>query len=57
MLTDHWPQLGLRLSTTRLELRLPTGEELAELADLAAQGIHEPDRMPFTVPWTDLPPA
>lgn len=57
MLIDHWPLLGLRLSTARLELRLPSGEELAELADLAAQGVHEPDRMPFSVPWTDLPPA
>lgn len=57
MLIDHWPLLGLRLTTARLELRLPTGEELAELADVAAQGVHEPDRMPFTVPWTDLPPA
>jgi RimJ/RimL family protein N-acetyltransferase len=57
MLIDHWPLLGLRLRTARLELRLPTGEELAELADLAAEGIHDPAEMPFTVPWTDLPPA
>ena len=56
MLTDHWPLLGLRLNTPRLELRLPSGDELGELADLAAEGIHEPDRMPFIVPWTDLPP-
>ncbi|RKT18650.1 RimJ/RimL family protein N-acetyltransferase [Streptomyces sp. 1114.5] len=57
MLIDHWPLLGLRLNTPRLELRLPSGEELSELADLAAQGVHEPDRMPFYVPWTDLPPT
>jgi RimJ/RimL family protein N-acetyltransferase len=57
MLIDHWPLIGLRLNTPRLELRLPSGEELAELADLAAQGVHEPDRMPFSVPWTDLPPT
>ncbi|MFE4361883.1 GNAT family N-acetyltransferase [Kitasatospora sp. NPDC056800] len=57
MLTDHWPLLGLRLRTPRLELRLPADDELAALADLAAQGVHEPDRMPFIVPWTDLPPA
>ncbi|MER7766828.1 GNAT family N-acetyltransferase [Kitasatospora sp. NPDC096140] len=54
---DHWPLLGLRLNTARLELRLPDGEELAALAALAADGVHEPDRMPFIVPWTDLPPA
>jgi RimJ/RimL family protein N-acetyltransferase len=57
MLNDHWPLLGLRLTTPRLELRLPSAEELAALADLAAQGVHDPERMPFLVPWTDLPPA
>ncbi|MFG2908539.1 GNAT family N-acetyltransferase [Kitasatospora sp. NPDC048286] len=57
MLTDHWPLLGLRLHTPRLELRLPDDDELAALADLAAAGVHEPDRMPFIVPWTDQPPA
>ncbi|MFJ4191061.1 GNAT family N-acetyltransferase [Kitasatospora sp. NPDC089509] len=57
MLIDHWPLLGLRLNTPRLELRLPGDDELAELAALAAEGIHAPDRMPFLVPWTDLPPA
>ncbi|MGW6626020.1 GNAT family N-acetyltransferase [Nocardia sp. NPDC055002] len=56
MLIDHWPLLGLRLSTPRLELRLPADAELAALADLAAEGVHDPDRMPFAVPWTDLPP-
>jgi len=57
MLIDHWPLAGLRLSTPRLELRLPSEDELAELGELAAAGIHAPDRMPFLVPWTDLPPA
>lgn len=57
MISDHWPLLGLRLTTPRLELRLPGADELADLADLAAQGVHDPDRMPFIVPWTDLPPA
>jgi RimJ/RimL family protein N-acetyltransferase len=56
-LVDHWPLLGLRLVTPRLELRLPREAELAALADLAAGGIHDPARMPFAVPWTDLPPA
>ena len=57
MLIDHWPLVGLRLSTPRLALRLPSEEELAALGELAAEGIHAPDRMPFLVPWTDLPPA
>ncbi len=57
MLIDHFPVVGLRLTTPRLELRLPDAEELAELADLAAAGIHDPAVMPFTEPWTDEPPA
>jgi RimJ/RimL family protein N-acetyltransferase len=57
MLVDHYPQLGLRLRTPRLELRLPAPEELSALADLAAEGVHDPAEMPFLVPWTDLPPA
>lgn len=57
MLVDHFPLVGLRLTTPRLELRLPSDEELAALADLAAGGIHPPDVMPFLVPWTDRPPA
>lgn len=57
MLTDHFPLVGLRLTTPRLELRLPTPEELGALASLAAEGIHDPDVMPFSQPWTDQPPA
>ncbi|HEX6681882.1 MAG TPA: GNAT family N-acetyltransferase [Candidatus Limnocylindrales bacterium] len=57
MLIDHWPLLGLKLTTPRLELRLPTGDELAALAELAARGVHRPGETPFLTPWTDLPPA
>ncbi|SNT35576.1 Protein N-acetyltransferase, RimJ/RimL family [Actinomadura meyerae] len=57
MLVDHFPLLGLRLRTPRLELRLPSPEELGALADAAVEGVHAPDTMPFAVPWTDRPPA
>jgi len=57
MLIDHWPLLGLRLITARLELRVPTDEDLADLADLAAEGMHDPSRRPFLVSWPSLPPA
>lgn len=53
----HWPLFGLRLTTPRLELRLPDGPELEALAEAAASGIHPPEYMPFAVPWTDAPPA
>lgn len=56
VLTDLWPMFGLVLRTPRLELRLPSPEQLAALGELAADGIHDPAVMPFVVPWTDAPP-
>lgn len=44
---------GIRLRTPRLELRLPSEDELVELFLVAEAGIHPPDEMPFFVPWTD----
>lgn len=52
----HWPLFDLRVRTPRLELRYPDDAMLVELADLAAAGVHDPDRMPFSVPWTDVAP-
>jgi RimJ/RimL family protein N-acetyltransferase len=49
------PLYGLRLRTPRVELRLPTHEELVELRDIAHAGIHPPEEMPFGVAWTDQP--
>jgi RimJ/RimL family protein N-acetyltransferase len=49
---SFWPLFDLRVRTPRLELRLPHDEELAALAAVARGGIHDPDEMPFLVPWT-----
>jgi RimJ/RimL family protein N-acetyltransferase len=43
----------LRLRTPRLELRLPTEDELVALFRVAEGGIHPSGEMPFYVPWTD----
>ncbi|WP_330174393.1 GNAT family N-acetyltransferase [Streptomyces sp. NBC_01498] len=51
-----WPLYGLRITTPRLELRLPDLTRLSELAAVAAAGVHDEDRMPFSVPWTDASP-
>lgn len=56
MLSDYFPMMGLRLRTPRLELRLPSDEDLAGLAHTALEGVHDPQEMPFLVPWTDKPP-
>jgi RimJ/RimL family protein N-acetyltransferase len=50
--TAH-PLSHLRLRTPRLELRLGTVAEQRELAQVAANGIHDPDFMPFELAWTD----
>lgn len=55
-----WPVYDLRLTTAdpkvgALELRLPTEAELPAFVAVASRGIHPPDEMPFSIPWTDLP--
>lgn len=53
-LASVWPLFGLRIRTERLELRLPTEDDLVAMVALARAGIHDPDTMPFAVPWTRL---
>ena len=47
-----WPLFDLRVRTPRLELRYIDDEMAAELALLATHGIHDPDFMPFVLPWS-----
>jgi RimJ/RimL family protein N-acetyltransferase len=56
ILTDYLPIYRIRLRTERIELRLPDLDDLVALADQAAAGIHDPDFMPFVVPWTEAEP-
>jgi RimJ/RimL family protein N-acetyltransferase len=51
----YWPLFDLRIRCGRVELRLPTDEDLVNLATLAARGVHDPSTMPFLFPWTDQP--
>ena len=55
-----WPLYDLLLTTAnpaigRLELRLPMEAELPDFVALASRGVHPPDEMPFSIPWTDEP--
>ena len=54
---DIYPVLGLRITAGPLELRGISDADIAVLADLAGRGIHPPDQMPFSVPWTAVPAA
>jgi RimJ/RimL family protein N-acetyltransferase len=50
-----WPLFDLRLRTPRLELRLPTDDDLLALAAVARAGVHDLPGSPFLVPWDELP--
>jgi RimJ/RimL family protein N-acetyltransferase len=54
-LAEYWPLFGLRVVTPRLEIRLPTDEDLVGLIEEILAGVHEPSSTPFTIPWTDDP--
>jgi RimJ/RimL family protein N-acetyltransferase len=47
------PLWDIRIRTPRLELRLPSDDEILELYRVAEAGIHPPEEMPFFIPWTD----
>jgi RimJ/RimL family protein N-acetyltransferase len=55
MENTYWPIFDLRIRSERVELRLPSDEDLVVLARLAAKGVHDPSTMPFLKPWTDQP--
>jgi RimJ/RimL family protein N-acetyltransferase len=52
MSNPHWPLFDLRVRTPHVELRYPNDDDLVSIADLAAEGIHDPDTMPFYEPWS-----
>jgi RimJ/RimL family protein N-acetyltransferase len=53
---DPWPLWRLVLRTPRLELRPDDDPGLLEMLHEACLGVHPPEEMPFSVPWTDAPP-
>jgi RimJ/RimL family protein N-acetyltransferase len=52
----RWPLYGLRICTPRLELRYIDDELAQALAELAIDGIHPPELMPFSIPWSRQEP-
>jgi RimJ/RimL family protein N-acetyltransferase len=56
-MSRHWPLFDLRITTPRLQLRLPTEELIDQLIDTILDGVHDPQRMPFSIPWTRVPRA
>lgn len=52
---EIWPPARVRVRTPRLELRVPTDEDIVALAGAAAGGVHDAGTMPFSQPWSDEP--
>ena len=56
MAHPYWPFFDLRVRTPRVELRPACSvEDMTALAARAAAGIHPPEFMPFSMPWSDAP--
>jgi predicted RNase H-like nuclease/RimJ/RimL family protein N-acetyltransferase len=51
----YWPLNDLRIRTPRIEMRYPSQDDLYAMVDLVRHGIHDPEMMPFSNPWTDVP--
>jgi RimJ/RimL family protein N-acetyltransferase len=53
---ELWPPYGVRLTEGDLELKVLTDDDIPGLVELALEGLHDPDEMPFYQPWTQVPP-
>lgn len=54
-IAEALPMLGLRIDAGPLEMRGITDDLLGPLADIDVAGIHDPDAMPFYLPWSIAP--
>lgn len=53
MRLQSWPLFGLSITTPRLTMRYVDDETADALTELAVRvGVHRPDFMPFSTPWT-----
>lgn len=52
-LAELWPPFALRVTCGPLVLRPLRDSDFPEVLSVVHDGIHEPDRMPFSFPWTD----
>jgi RimJ/RimL family protein N-acetyltransferase len=52
-MVSYWPLFDLELRTPRLVLRPPGDGDFPALLDAIDAGIHDPEVMPFSHPWTD----
>lgn len=51
-IVDVWPVAGLVVRSPRVVLRTAGDDDLVALAELTTGGVHAPETMPFSTPWT-----
>lgn len=51
-LEEAWPPYALAITCGDLSVRVVRDDDLPELIELVLDGVHTPDTMPFSVPWT-----
>jgi RimJ/RimL family protein N-acetyltransferase len=56
-MVSYWPLFDLKIETPRLVLRPHRDEDFPGLLDAIDAGIHDPEVMPFSQPWTDAEPT
>jgi RimJ/RimL family protein N-acetyltransferase len=56
-MVSYWPLFELKLKTPELVLRPHRDDDFAGLFDAIDAGIHDPEVMPFSQPWTDVEPT
>lgn len=54
-MSRHWPLFDLRITTPRLQLRVPNEDLCDQLIDTALNGVHDADLKPFPRQWTLAP--
>lgn len=54
-LLDLWPPYAVRITENDLTLTVITEADLPEAVDLVLAGVHDPEQMPFDLPWTLVP--
>lgn len=54
-LAEIWPVFGLKVTAGPIGLAPLLDSDIPDLVALAAAGIHDPDAMPFYIPWSTAP--
>jgi RimJ/RimL family protein N-acetyltransferase len=54
-LAEIWPPYQLAITAGDLELKIISDDDAPEFVELVLHGVHDPDFMPFGVPWTMAP--